>query len=450
MRGHNTALVLDLVRGAGRDGISRPELALRTGLTVQAVSKITGRLREAGLLAAAGRQESTGGKPATALRLVRGAVQALGVHLDRDAVLVVRTDLTGRALARRRVPLDLGRGAGEVVDVVAGAMADVLAGEDGRGEARGVVGGVTEAGDGGGAAEVGVAGGVTGAGHRGAGGTGARAVGDGDARAAGDAWAAGDGDARAAGDGDARAAGDGDGDARAAAEHGEPPLLLGAGLAAPGPLDHRTGVLHKVSGFPGLDGLPLAAALSERLGLPVVLDKDTNAAALGRALAGDARAFAYLHLGTGLGAGLVLDGRLYRGPRTGAGELGHQVVRLDGPPCVCGNRGCVEALCLAALAAGDTAEAARVLGTAAANLVGLLDVELVLLGGHRIAAAPEAFVRGVTAALDARASRTGTEPVRVRAAEGASGAAGGGDGAIAEGAAQLVLAPLFGRLPAEE
>ncbi|MDT0417606.1 ROK family transcriptional regulator [Streptomyces sp. DSM 41982] len=428
LRGHNTALVLDLVRGAGRDGISRPELALRTGLTVQAVSKITGRLREAGLLAAAGRQESTGGKPATALRLVREAVQALGVHLDRDGVLVVRTDLTGRALARRRVPLDLGRGAREVVDVVAGAMADVLAGEDGRGEARGVAGGVTEVGDAGGVAEVGVAGGVTGAGHRGAGGTGARAVGD----------------------GDARAAGDGGGSARAAAEGGEPPLLLGAGLAAPGPLDHRTGVLHKVSGFSGLDGLPLAAALSERLGLPVVLDKDTNAAALGRALAGDARAFAYLHLGTGLGAGLVLDGRLYRGPRTGAGELGHQVVRLDGPPCVCGNRGCVEALCLAALAAGDTAEAARVLGTAAANLVGLLDVELVLLGGHRIAAAPEAFVRGVTAALDARASRTGTEPVRVRAAAGASGAAGGGDGAIAEGAAQLVLAPLFGRLPAEE
>ncbi|WP_431036355.1 ROK family transcriptional regulator [Streptomyces sp. P6-2-1] len=376
LRGHNTALVLDLVRGAGREGISRPELASRTGLTVQAVSKITGRLRQGGLLAAAGRQESTGGKPATALRLARGAVQALGVHIDRDGVLVVRTDLTGRALAERRVPVDLGRGAGDVVDAVAGAMADVRGGTGGEGE-------------------------------------------------------------------------------RPPDEEGFAPLLLGAGLAAPGPLDHRTGVLHKVSGFPGLDGLPLAAALAGRLGLPVVLDKDTNAAALGRALAGDARAFAYLHLGTGLGAGLVLDGRLYRGPRTGAGELGHQVVALDGPPCVCGNRGCVEALCLAALAAGDTAGAARVLGTAAANLAGLLDVELILLGGHRIAAAPDAFVRGVRAAVDARASRTGTERVRVRLAEGADGAeaaggvAGGGDRVIAEGAAQLVLAPLFGRLPAE-
>ncbi|WP_435192890.1 ROK family transcriptional regulator [Streptomyces sp. NRRL F-5630] len=415
LRGHNTALVLDLARGAGRDGISRPELALRTGLTVQAVSKITGRLREAGLLTAAGRRESTGGKPATALRLVREAVQALGVHLDRDGVLVVRTDLTGRALARRRVRLDLGRGAGEVVDLVAGAMADVLAGAGGGGEAGG--GGPFRTG---GADGDGWAGGVPETGARPAGGAGVRP---------------------------AREAG-----ARPAGETGGAPLVLGAGLAAPGPLDHRTGVLHKVSGFPGLDGLPLAAALAERLGLPVVLDKDTNAAALGRALAGDARAFAYLHLGTGLGAGLVLDGRLYRGPRTGAGELGHQVVRLDGPPCVCGNRGCVEALCLAALAAGDTGEAARVLGTAAANLVGLLDVELILLGGHRIAAAPEAFLRGVAAALDARASRTGTEPVRVRVAEGAGAAeaAGGGDQVIAEGAAQLVLAPLFGRLPAEE
>ncbi|NEB75295.1 ROK family protein, partial [Streptomyces sp. SID14478] len=84
-------------------------------------------------------------------------------------------------------------------------------------------------------------------------------------------------------------------------------------------------------------------------------DKDTNAAALGLALAGTPdgaprdgeRSFAYLHLGTGLGAGLVLGGALYRGARTGAGEFGHQVIQLDGPQCDCGNRGCIEALCLA-------------------------------------------------------------------------------------------------------
>ncbi len=72
LRSHNTALVLDLLRTAGTDGISRLELADRTGLTPQAVSKITARLRDSGLAAEAGRRASTGGKPRTVLRLVPG------------------------------------------------------------------------------------------------------------------------------------------------------------------------------------------------------------------------------------------------------------------------------------------------------------------------------------------------------------------------------------------
>ncbi|MGO4430089.1 ROK family protein, partial [Streptomyces sp. MCAF7] len=144
-------------------------------------------------------------------------------------------------------------------------------------------------------------------------------------------------------------------------------------------------------------------ALAERLGLPVLLDKDTNAAALGltvgrarqHAAAGPfpAGSFAYLHLGTGLGAGLVLGGAVHRGARTGAGEFGHQVIQLDGPPCGCGNRGCLEALCLAAVAAGDPARAARLLGVGAANLVRLLDIDRVLLGGRIVLAAPEPYAR---------------------------------------------------------
>jgi predicted NBD/HSP70 family sugar kinase len=197
-------------------------------------------------------------------------------------------------------------------------------------------------------------------------------------------------------------------------------------------------VLHRVTGFPEWDGFPLRDALARRLGVPVVVDKDTNAAALGLAVAGERGTFAYLHLGTGLGAGLVIGGAVHRGARTGAGEFGHQVVQLDGPPCGCGDRGCVEALCLGAVARGETEEAARVLGTGAANLVGLLDIDRVLLGGRTIAAAPETFVRGVRAVLDARARRTGDTPVPVRIASGP------GRG-VAEGAAQLVLAPVFGR-----
>ncbi|MFG3245106.1 ROK family protein [Streptomyces sp. NPDC048187] len=382
LRSHNTALVLDLMRTAGAEGISRLELAERTGLTPQAVSKITARLRGEGLAAEAGRRASTGGKPRTVLRLVPGAGHALGVHLDRDELRAVLVDLDGTVVAERRAPLDLGAGADTVLAEVAGAAQELTA--EGLG-APGADGGPCPP-----AAE------------------GARSPGPGLVAA---------------------------------------PTLLGLGVALPGPLDHVRGVLHRVTGFPEWDGYPLRDALARRLGVPVVVDKDTNAAALGLAVGGGGTgggggsgSFAYLHLGTGLGAGLVFGGGVHRGVRTGAGEFGHQVVQLDGPDCTCGARGCIEALCLAAVARGDLAEASRVLGTGAANLAGLLDIDLVLLGGRTVAAAPDAFVHGVGAVLDARARRegghVGAVPVRL---------APGGTRAVAEGAAQLLLAPLFGR-----
>jgi predicted NBD/HSP70 family sugar kinase len=366
LRSHNAALVLDLLRTAGEGGISRLELAERTGLTPQAVSKITARLRADGLAAEAGRRASTGGKPRTVLRLVPEAGHAVGLHLDRDEVTAVLCDLTGAVVAERRVPLDLGAGAEAVVESAAREVEALL----------------------------------TGAGVS----------------------------------------------------------VLGVGVALPGPLDHVRGVLHRVTGFPEWDGFPLRDALAGRLGVPVVVDKDTNAAALGIAVVGSGsgrgtgigttgdvplgplESFAYLHLGTGLGAGLVIGGGVHRGARTGAGEFGHQVIQLDGPPCGCGNRGCVEALCLAAVDRGAVGEAARVLGVGAANLVGLLDIDLVLLGGRTVAAHQEAFVRGVGAVLEERARLEGVDdgavPVRV---------APGGARGVAEGAAQLLLAPLFGR-----
>ncbi|MEU6303027.1 ROK family transcriptional regulator [Streptomyces chartreusis] len=382
LRSHNAALVLDLLRTAGPDGISRLELAERTGLTPQAVSKITARLREDGLVAEAGRRASTGGKPRTVLRLVPEAGHAVGVHLDRDELTAVLCDLTGAVVARRSAALDLGAGAETVVERAVREVRE-LVGEGGR----------SGAGGGGLVAQF---------------------------------------PAPLGGSGD-RAALRGSG--------GRRPRVLGVGVALPGPLDHRRGVLHRVTGFPEWNGFPLRDVLARRLSLPVVVDKDTNAAALGLAVGGDAGAlasFAYLHFGAGLGGGLVIGGAVHRGARTGAGEFGHQVVQLDGPPCGCGNRGCVEALCLAAVARGDAAEAARVLGTAAGNLVALLDVDLVLLGGRTVAAAPETFVRGVAAVLDERAGRAGEDPVPVRVAPGERGG-------VAEGAAQLLLAPLFGR-----
>lgn len=378
LRSHNAALVLELLRTAGEAGISRLELAERTGLTPQAVSKITARLRADGFAAEAGHRASTGGKPRTVLRLVPGAAYAVGLHLDRDRVSAVLVDLAGAVVADRSTELDFGAGA----DAVAGAVADAVS----------------------------------------------RVVADGVSRVR-----AGEVPRVAAGAVSPVGVGTGGTDAV-----GGRPAVLGVGVAAPGPLDHDTGVLRRVTGFPQWDGYPLRDALAERLGLPVVLDKDTNAAALGLALRGPGDSFAYLHLGTGLGAGLVLGGALYRGPRTGAGEFGHQTVQLDGPLCGCGGRGCVEALCLAAVAGGDHAAAARFLGVGAANLVRLLDVDRVLLGGRTVDAAPDVFVRGVGAVLAERARHAGgAEAVPVAAA-------GGGRRLVAEGAAQLALAPVFG------
>ncbi|MFJ5773571.1 ROK family protein [Streptomyces sp. NPDC093094] len=425
MRSHNSAVVLGLLRAAGADGISRLELAERTGLTPQAVSKITARLRGDGLAEEAGRRASTGGKPRTVLRLVPAAGHAVGVHLDRDELRAVLVDLAGTVVAERRTPVDLGAGAEAVLGAVARAATELGAQTRGprtRGAAE------PDAGARGAAAR----GAVTGPGTRGA--TAPDTTGREAAEPPGEA----------APDPAVPDAGTPSG---AGASSGTPvpsgtgrSTLLGLGIALPGPLDHTRGVLHRVTGFPEWDGFPLRDALAERLGVPVVVDKDTNAAALGLAAAGEGGSFVYLHLGTGLGAGLVIGGAVHRGARTGAGEFGHQVIALDGPPCPCGNRGCVEVLCLAAVVRGETAEAARVLGAGAANLVGLLDIDLVLLGGRTVAAAPETFVRGVGDVLDAHARRAGGQgpPVPVRIAPG-------GARAVAEGAAQLLLAPLFGR-----
>ncbi|MFF6851038.1 ROK family transcriptional regulator [Streptomyces antimycoticus] len=367
LRSHNAALVLRLLRDAGEDGVSRPELAGHTGLTPQAVSKITARLRTEGLAVEAGQRASTGGKPPAVLRLVPGARHAIGLHLDRDELTAVLVDLAGTPVAARTAPFDFGAGAEQALTAATAEVSALLAD---------ACTGLTETGT--------ETGGATGA-----------------------------------------AAGGGLGGG-----------LLGVGVAAPGPLDHGSGVLHRVTGFPQWDGFPLRDALAERLGLPVVLDKDTNAAALGLVTAGTAPSAAYLHLGTGLGAGLMLGGEVYRGARTDAGEFGHQVIQLDGPPCACGNRGCLEALCLAAVARDDHADAARLLGVGAANLVRLLDIDRVLLGGRVVLADPEPYVRGVATMIaedSARASRL-TVPVDVVERGGR---------AVVEGAARLVLAPLF-------
>ena len=116
------------------------------------------------------------------------------------------------------------------------------------------------------------------------------------------------------------------------------------GLACAGTVDSSRGLVVTSPNLP-LEEVPLAAILGEALGVPVILENDANAALLGEAVTGAAaglRHVVMLTLGTGVGGGLFLDGRLFRGAGGGAGELGHTIVRAEGHLCRCGARGCLE------------------------------------------------------------------------------------------------------------
>jgi predicted NBD/HSP70 family sugar kinase len=121
--------------------------------------------------------------------------------------------------------------------------------------------------------------------------------------------------------------------------------VLGIGVVVPGVCDTDTGEVIGSGQLPGAVGTNLATTLRERLGLPVLLDNDARAQALGEKWFGDARGvptFASVQTGDGLGVGLVLDGHVYRGEDGRVGELGHTAVVLDGEPCRCGLSGCWE------------------------------------------------------------------------------------------------------------
>jgi len=123
--------------------------------------------------------------------------------------------------------------------------------------------------------------------------------------------------------------------------------IAGVGIAAPGPLDVSRTMITSAPNFPDWKNLPLKARVEEALGIPVVLENDANAAAVGEFARGagrGARSLIFLGLGTGVGGGIVLDGGLVRGAHGVGGELGHMILLADGPLCGCGNRGCLEQL----------------------------------------------------------------------------------------------------------
>lgn len=121
--------------------------------------------------------------------------------------------------------------------------------------------------------------------------------------------------------------------------------VVGVGLGVPGPIDLETGALGSTAILPGWTGTRPREELAGRLGVPVYVDNDANLGALGEQVWGSGRGasdLAYIKIASGVGAGLVINGQIYRGPGGTAGEIGHITLDESGPVCRCGNRGCLE------------------------------------------------------------------------------------------------------------
>jgi predicted NBD/HSP70 family sugar kinase len=355
---YNRAVVLDQIQLA--DGTSRVEIAKHTGLTPQTVSGIVRRLLDEGIVREDGARSSSGGKPRTVLRMNADAGRAVGLHFDPVELACVVVDLLGRPLVTARRPTPAGIDPVKVTAAMAELVDEVLA-------------------------EAGVV----------------------------------------------------------------RERVLGLGLAAPGPIDQSLGEVISPPQLVGWTRVPLKQMVADATGLPVTLDNDATAAAIGERWAGAGRGvanFAYFFVGTGVGGGLVLGHQVHRGGSMNAAEFGHTSVTEDGPDCYCGNRGCLESLinpaalvadvhrrlaaggssglagafrhdpstvdhtavCRAA-AAGDPVasavigRAAERLATVAVNVVNIVDVDLIVLGGHGIRHVEVQFRRAVVRALAERA-----------------------------------------------
>ncbi len=141
-----------------------------------------------------------------------------------------------------------------------------------------------------------------------------------------------------------------------------PAALSGIGFCLPGPVDYAHGVPVSPPVMPGWDRFPLASALHREFTCPVFIDNDVNVMALAerdKGAAAQDQDFLFIHAGTGIGAGLVVNGQIYRGAKGAAGDIGHIAAGPDHVLCHCGNRGCLEAVAGGRALAAQAAEAAR-------------------------------------------------------------------------------------------
>jgi len=222
--------------------------------------------------------------------------------------------------------------------------------------------------------------------------------------------------------------------------------IIGAGMGLPGPFDRSRGLIHSASILPGWAGRDPAQELAQRLDVQVEVDNDANLGALGELMFGAGRGLSdavYVKLATGIGAGLILGGRVYRGSTGIAGELGHVQVQRDGPVCACGGRGCLQMVAgLPALVAharevhgpeltnqrflelvhsGDfgarriVGDAGRAVGRVLADLCNLVNPQAVIVGGE-LSVAGEPLLAGIRESIDRHALPDVARAVEVKAA----------------------------------
>lgn len=185
--------------------------------------------------------------------------------------------------------------------------------------------------------------------------------------------------------------------------------IAGAGISSPGPIDTERGVALGVPTLAGWSDIPIASMIQTALNLPVRLENDAIAAAIGEWKFGAGQGLShlvYVTISTGIGGGVIADGKVLRGRMGMAGHIGHMTIERDGAPCACGNRGCWEAYAsgtafarriaphfpnpksaFTAATAGNphalqlVAEEADWLGLGIANLLHLFSPQTVILGG---------------------------------------------------------------------
>ncbi|PCN48154.1 sugar kinase [Curtobacterium sp. 'Ferrero'] len=222
--------------------------------------------------------------------------------------------------------------------------------------------------------------------------------------------------------------------------------VVGIGIAAPGPIDRTLGSIGPSPHLPGWDGFGVRDAMEAATGIPCELENDATAAALSEYWLGatdDHRSYATVYMDAGIGAGIVVDGTVYRGVSSNVGEIGHVTVDPGAGLCRCGNVGCLElvaapaavvaavggrsgdptramgSIARAAVAGPGPARAAiersaQAIGSAVVTLVNLFDVDLVVLAGAGFTDAAVDYVREIERALQTRALARRVHPTAVR------------------------------------